>query len=535
MHTLLRKIQTTSILNLLTLLFAVTFLVYCNTLLNGLFFDDQQFIYENQAVQNFTISDFFTQSLTTGGGQLSNYYRPLLFTSFSLEYQLFGANGFIYHFSSLIIHICGGIVLFLFLHKLFKSRSLALLTSTLWLIHPIQTEAVSYASGRGDPLSFFFVILTLYLSLFSSTKIYIAALCTLVLALLSKELALVTPFLLFITRMVVQKNSTTQTLFISFKKAFPFFIIAGSYFLLRLTVLNFADTLNFYNGENIYSGSLYVRLLTFFELLPQYLSLLLFPKDLYMERDSNISIQATLSVISVLSFLGVLFLSIFSLVKRKSFPLLFFSVAWFGISFLPTMGIIPINGIFYEHFLYYPSVGFFLLCSYLFIKLYKKVSSLWQNILLIFLLGIFCLLGLRTISRNAEWRDAITFYEQTLTFAKSARIYNNVAMSYAESGQPEKAITAYTTAISLSDTYPETHYNLGNTYRELKKYKEAESSYKKALELSPYFYLSYIQLFNLYTMTENKKGQAYVTEEVEKLAEENSSFLPLLKQLRTHP
>ena len=154
MQNLLEKINSSYLLNLLSFLFLITFLIYSNTLLNGLFFDDEQFIYENYAVQNFQFSHFFTQSLTTGAGQLSNYYRPLLFLTFGLEYQLFGGAGFIYHLSSVLIHIGGGLILFLLLTKLFANRPIALLTSLLWLIHPIQTEAVSYASGRGDPLSF---------------------------------------------------------------------------------------------------------------------------------------------------------------------------------------------------------------------------------------------------------------------------------------------------------------------------------------------------------------------------------------------
>lgn len=532
-HTLLTKINQTYLLNLLSILFFATFLVYMNTLLNGLFYDDEQFIYENQAVQNFQITDFFTKSLTTGSGQLSNYYRPLLFLSFSLDYQLFGDLGFIYHLSSTVLHAGGGIVLFLFLTKLFQNRVLALITALLWLIHPIQTEAIAYASGRGDPLSFLFVLLTLYLSLFRTRKTIFFALLTFLCALLAKEIALVTPLLLFLTHLLSQGEFTKTNLIKTIKRTLPFFILAGGYFSLRLTVLNFANTLNFYGSENLYTQSLFIRLNTFFHLFPEYLKLLVYPTTLFIEREVTMDIQLQPTFFSLVSFLGVVGVSVLSLwvwIKKKS-PYLLFGVGWAGLSFLPTMGILPINGIFYEHFLYYPSVGFFFLFSYGLISLFKKIPPPAQTGLGILVLVMFCLLGYRTVARNAEWRDPITFYNQTLSHAKSARIYNNLAMSYAEAGEQEKALQTYQQAISLSDMYPETHYNMANTYLALGKITEAEKEYKKALNLNPYFYLSYVSLNRLYLQTGNTEGNKWVKEQVEKLVTQNKTFLPLLQQL----
>lgn len=533
MHHLLTKIQSTYILNLITLLFALTFLFYSNTLLNGLFFDDEQFIYENQAVQTFTISDFFTRSLVTGSGQLSNYYRPLLFTTFAVEYQLFGDAGFIYHLSSVVIHITGGILLFLFLDKLFRNRQLAFFTALFWLIHPVQTEAVAYASGLGDPLSFLFVLLTLHLSLFQTRKTTFFASVTLLMALLSKEIALITPGLLLLTHLVRQGKFTKLTLIKTLTISLPFIVITGAYFLLRLTVLNFANTLNFYGSENLYSGSLLVRLNTFFHLLPEYIKLLVFPKDLFMERDVVIDIQQKPTVLSVTSFLtliGITLLGLWQFFTKRS-VLLLFSIGWFVMAFIPTMGIIPINGIFYEHFLYYPSVGFFLLTTSLFLMVIKKISFAWQTLALLILCTVFLLLGGRTFARNSEWRDPITFYEQTLSYAPSARIYNNLAMVYAESGQQQKAVETYHKSLQLADVYPETHYNLANSYIELGNIGKAEEHYRKALELNPYFYLSHLALFQLYSQTEDETGKQNVLEMVKKLAEENPTFTTLLQQL----
>ena len=65
---------------LASLLFLITLFCYSNTFWNGLFFDDEHFIYNNQAVKSFDINNLFGKSLVSGGGKLSNYYRPVLFS-----------------------------------------------------------------------------------------------------------------------------------------------------------------------------------------------------------------------------------------------------------------------------------------------------------------------------------------------------------------------------------------------------------------------------------------------------------------------
>lgn len=529
---LIKRLESTSILYLVTILFALGFLIYANTLVNGLFFDDEHFIYNNQAVTTFSLPDLFGHSLSTGAGQLSNYYRPLLFTGFAFEYALFKDAGFIYHLNSMLLHIGATIGIFLILQKLFQNRFISLLTALLFLIHPVQTEAVSYASGRGDPLSLFFSVIAIYLSLRRSTRSYIFALFFFICALLSKELALITPGLLFLSHLFLEKTLSRKAFLKAFKKALPFFAISIGYFILRITVLNFSNTLNFHQTESIYTESLFVRLTTFFHLIPTYLSLLIFPKDLFMERDSLIAIQTTPTIASSLSFLSLLALAFFAFLKRNQYPILAFGLAWIGISFIPTSGILPINGIFYEHFLYYPSIGFFVILSWLLWIILKKIPSLVQNLLLLLLFFLILILSVRTIARNSEWRNPIVFYEQTLSYAPSARAYNNLAMAYAESNQLEKAVEKYRAAIQLVDAYPETRYNLGNVYVKTNNVKAAEHEYKEALRIDPAFYYAYIQLMGIYTAREDTAGQAWIIQEVEKIVAVNPSFEPLLTSLK---
>lgn len=528
---ILSRINTLNIFHVASIFFLFTLLCYGNTLRNGLFFDDEQFIYNNQAVQTFDLPRLLSKSLSSESGQISNYYRPLLFIGFSLEYQLFNNNGFIYHLDSFLLHFFGGLLLFLLIKKLFDDQLLAFLSTLLFLVHPIQTEAIAYASGRGDPLSFFFITLTLLLALSKNKKFLMLSFLTLTCALFSKEIALMSPGLIFIVILFQKKSFSRKVVINSIIRTAPYAVVAIIYFLLRITLLNFQNTLNFYNSSNIYSSHLLVRLLTFFNLIPDYLSLLIYPKTLFMERDSGVQIITTFTIPIIITLVCIIAVACTAIWQRKKHPLILFSLFWIFITFVPTSGVIPINGIFYEHFLFFPSVGFFLLCSYLLISGYKKANPILKEGIGIVLVLIIFLLCFRTFNRNLDWHDPITFYNQLLRHVKSPRAYNNLAMAYAEQDKPRLAIANYQKAIRLVDLYPESHYNLANAYVSIKNYKKAEEEYKKSLKISPNFYLSYIKLYSIYQRTSDNKGLQFVQNDLTRLGKSNPQFTILLENL----
>ncbi len=525
-------IHRTSIFNILTLLFCAGFLLYLNTFFNGLFFDDEHFIYNNNAVTTFSIPDIFSNSLTSGAGRLSNYYRPLLFTGFAFEYSLFGSSGFIYHLNSTLLHLFCGLLLYFILQRLFKNSFVSFLTALLFIIHPIQTEAITYASGRGDPQSLFFSLIAIYFSLRRTRISFFIAAVSLICALLSKELSLITPGLIFLCLFFEQPTFTRKYFLQILKYSLPFFLISFTYFGLRLTILNFSNTLNFYSYESVYTKSIFVRLITFFHLFPTYLSLLIFPKDLFMERDSTLTIQTFFTLSSLFTLFGLSCATVLAFLKRKKYPIFLFSILWISISFIPTSGIIPINGVFYEHFLYYPSIGFFLLFSYGTFLFLQKANQFLKNIVFLLLVLGLIFLSIRTVLRNTEWHNAIVFYEQTLHHAQSSRIYNHLAMAYAEKGDNKKAIATYKKAIALEDVHPETRYNLGNAYLEEQDLKNAEKEYKEALRIDPSFYFAHQKLMTIYRFQKDTQKEALLLQEIEKLVQINPTFLPLLQSLQ---
>lgn len=500
------------------LFIVIGFVLYANSFPNQMFWDDDDFILKNQFIQNWQyFPKYFSENVIAGAGLLSNYWRPMLLAVFSLEWHLWQDWSPGYHFVNTTFHITNAILLFFILFYLFKNRWLALLTSLVFLVHPLQTEAVTYVNSLGDSLSVFFIFLGIlsYLKFRISNKkalqsgFYCCSLLLYVLTLMSKETAIVMPALIFIADFFflarIQKNlSLKERLKKIIKAIWPFFVLAGLYILLRATALNFINTFNLYGEENVFTTNFHVRLFTFFKTLTVYFGLLFWPFNLHMER--SVEIATSLFSPSVI-FGGILFIGLLVLAftKFKKWPILSFGIFWFFIGLAPTSNLlVPVSGLLYEHWLYLPLIGIFLALIWLGISLGKKynLAKILLGLLIIFLI----FLSVLTINRNRDWRDPITFYNQTLEYApESYRVINNLGMAYADVNNYEKAEGTYKKAIALEPAGPVAYHNLGNTYRETGKNDLAIENFNKAIELDPWFIFSYNALGDLYL--ENKDYQ----------------------------
>jgi tetratricopeptide (TPR) repeat protein len=480
-----------------SILLLITFFIYGNTLKNQLFFDDEELIYKNAFTQNLKyIPQYFTTNMVAGAGKVSNMYRPILITSFALDHALWGNTPLGYHLTNILLHAINGILIFVLMQILLRNSRISFLTSLLFIIHPIQTEAIAYASGRTDPLSTMWILASIITFFKAAEKknsilLYICSTGFFVCAVLSKETAIVTPFILLLC-LYLKKLKPYVYIY-----SIPLFGISLIYVVTRLTLLNFSNSLNFYQTQTPYSNDVFIRIWTFFYVLLQYFWLIFFPKDLvYGHMVPDITSPINIWILG--SMLICLFIFYFSIKSSKKYPWVLFGWGWFFLFLLPSSGIIPINSIMQEHYLYLPSIGFFFLIACLCEEVRR--GNLYNKYLLIIVGIIICIpLSIRTGIRNADWHDPITFYSTDSNFSNDSLIMkNNLAMEYANKGDLTQAIEQYKTIITIADVYPNTHHNLANAYVTLGKYKEAESEYKKALAIDPNFTFSSIALENLY-------------------------------------
>ncbi|MEK7616298.1 MAG: tetratricopeptide repeat protein [Patescibacteria group bacterium] len=480
------------------ILILVGALIYGFNVTGQLLWDDIEWIATNPFVHSFSwdnIKHWFSGNVLEGIGLSSNYYRPFLFATFTFNYVMHGVHPVGWHVVSNLIHIANAILLVFLLMRLFGNRFLAFWVGLIFLVHPLQTEAVTYISGRGDPLAALFMLSALLLFLRGRR---VLPLVFLVLALLSRETAIMFPFLLMIVLIVQSKETFWRSLKKSFFQALPYVGVVTAYGILRLTVLNFDNTLNFFSSavSNPYTQSVFVRLITFLSILPTYGRLLLVPLGLHMDRAPAVYTSLTFWEVWVplVVLLGLLYVTYTTYRSHRTYAgVLFFGIAWFFAAISPMSGITPINAIMYEHWLYVPLIGPFTIIVYFLSRIsYRKAVIA----VLVLLTAWFSYLA---IQRNRIWSNPIALFEDILRYEPmSARALTNAANLYFEQGDTAMAEAYYRRAIATNTSFPQAYYNLARLHREQGRYTETLPLLRRALDLDPGFFYAYQELAIVY-------------------------------------
>lgn len=476
------------------IIIAAVVLVYFNSFKNEMLWDDENNIQRNAYIHDWShLKDIFTKNAIDGARQGSNYYRPFRSITYAIDYSLWKLNPVGYHISNTLFHAVCALLIF-FLMKEVLSLKVAFLTALFFAVHPVHTEAVTYISSRADPLSAMFLFLSLFLFVrhrkVNRKLFYGLSILSFLLAILSKESAGIFPFLLLVYLYFFDRFKKDDI-----KRLCPFFIISGLYIVLRLTALNFSDTIPENMPQPFYYLPFYIRLSTFLKTIPVYFGLLIWPIDLHMER----SVELAPSILEGQSFFGLaLIVGLFAagFLIRKKTRLLLFAISWFMISIFPNSNLIPINDLIYEHWLYISSLGFFMILSSVIgsMAFHKK-----SRIGIILIAALFMFYSARTILRNLDWRDPITLYQKTIPHKPdSARLHNNLAMAYIDAGMIDEAIIEYKKAIEVGDYYPQTHYNLANAYFEKGRFAEGMEELKRSLEIDENFIYTHEKLAAIY-------------------------------------
>lgn len=548
--------------------------VYAFNFNNALFWDDDDWIRGNIFVHDFShVKDIFTKNVLAGYGMNSNYYRPLLLLTFAFNYVMHGMAPFGYHLLSNGFHIANAILVFLLLLYVFKKRLPAFLAALIYVIHPLNTEAVAYISGRGDPMSVFFMLLALWLFVKAEEikkwtagrwALMGSSVVSVVLGILSRETAVLFPGLLLVFYIAfISKGGFWESVGRGLVKAIPYIALSAVYGILRLTVLNFHNTLNWYNQSNVYTEHLSYRLYTFGHALVEYFRLALVPVGLHMERYMQVNtsplqwpVWLGILIVAAIIAVGVIFyrnsksearntkqfpnvknskpkvseirsLDIVSNldIRISDFRIWFFSWAWFAVAIAPVSGIVPINALLYEHWLYLPLIGLCALAGFYLDKLFEIVKNTQLKMLLMLVLTIY--LGffvVMTVKRNIIWGDKIAFYEDIISYGyPTARIMNNLANAYSDTGQLDKAAQTLQAIIAGPEgrAYAQPYYNLGNIYQTEGDIAKAMEQYQKSVEVDPNFYFAYQNMAVIYARGGDWQNAAAMLEKVKSIRPED--------------
>lgn len=489
------------------MIFIVAFAVYANTLKSDFIWDDEYLILNNSQIKSFShLPNVFKTYVGFGSENINNFYRPVQEISDMVDYFLWGLVPFGFHLTNVILHSLVSLMVCVFLFFISGSFIAAAFAALIYAVHPVHTEAVAYIAGRADSLYAFFALLSLALFVrfaqgarenrFALWK-YVLSIACFVLALLSKEIIITMPLLIYLYLLYFEKGEGGS--YSKLKWAWvPYAVIVVVYGYLRLTVLSFADIA----PASVFGRiPLLLRLVTFFRTLLVYFGLLIMPVGLHMER--AIPISATIFSGEELASIMVVALIIWSACWsfRKN-RLVSFGIAWFFANLLPVSNIIPINSFLAEHWLYMASIGIFFIVGLGVKKVYEKIPAdnlvprLIFTVILALAVGFYAFL---TVQRNMDWKNEVSFFTSTLKYhPKNARLYLNLGNTYYEKGDVAKAVEQYKKSIEINPGYAVAYGNIGSAYLHEGNIEAAEEYLKKAINYQENYPIAHYNLGIIY-------------------------------------
>src|SRR5690606_10007284 len=185
--------------------------------------------------------------------QDTSYFRPLVFFSWFIEFKFLGQSTYVSHLINLILFLVNiGLVYGLaYLLAQIKGKTkpilLASICALLYALHPIQVETTAWVSGRFDLMATLFGLLACVLFVYQHYKakpslaFNIAIASMFFLALMSKELGLVVPIILFTLYMAISEGSFLESFKSFFKQYYILVVLIGLsfaiYYALRVDAM----------------------------------------------------------------------------------------------------------------------------------------------------------------------------------------------------------------------------------------------------------------------------------------------------------
>ena len=459
--------------------------VYTNSFKNEFVWDDEWIVGVNPQIRSFALLPkvFSTGLFQAYGVGEGSFYRPMQVLTYMVDYKLWQLRPFGYHLTNIALHILCALLLFAIVNTLVGDVRPAFIASLLFVVHPIHTQAVTYISGRADPLSVVFVLASLFC--FIKNK-RIASFAFFIFALLTKEAAAILPFFLALYLFSFKKMGTVPIRGLSpFSSIIPFFAVIGVYAILRQTALNFSE------GSFLAATPLALRLLTACKNVFAYLGLLIAPVGLHMSR-RVVFVESLLDFKVLSSLAGLALIGLWMFRMRKKSPVMFFFAGWFFIGIIPVSNIVPLNATLAEHWAYLPSMGLFALVGI-------GCARLGGPVVLFLVTACVIFYGFLTMERNKDWRNPLSIYTATKKYVPgNFRLRNNLGRLYFHKGMLDEAIGEYEASLLIQPLYAQAHSNLGVAYAAQGRHEEAIAEYKRALELDRRLLKTYRNMADAY-------------------------------------
>lgn len=448
--------------------------------------------------------------------------RPTLMFTYWVNFILSGDDPFGYHLVNVLIHAVNAGLTFLVLLRILaiagwerRARSIASgLAASIFLIHPLQTESVSYVAGRSESLESFFLLLAYVVFLYRRNESIRWREAALVMALFglavgAKENAVAFAGLLVLTDVSWPRPFSTDAL----RKNWRLYALMASFLPVALIAIFRLLSRSASAGFALHGLTWYQYGFTEARAVARYVQMAVAPFGQSLDHDFPISATITQhgAIFFLILWAGVLALALH---LRRRFPLACFGLLFFLILLVPTSSVVPVADPLVERRMYLPIIGLILIGVEILSRLRLRPPALVSTILVLTLVyGALC------YERNREWGDpeellasatrecvrnsrpyimlaeylisqnrcaaAIPYLEQGARKIPDATIYVSWGRALECLGDRRGAMQDLQKAAAMAPNSTEVFQLIGLLYGEMKMPEEAGMALRKAVEVAP--------------------------------------------------
>lgn len=406
-----------------------------------------------------------------------------------------------YHLQNLFWHVLNVYLLVKIGTMLGVGRIPGTIAASVLAVHPMGSEAVAWISGRKDLLCLSFQLLSFYCLLKmivekqSGRKSIIwgsGAVLSLILALLSKQVAVMMPGLAVVWLWLGSRNGLTASV-----RRMGWMIGALSLTVLVMAILQLrvSDAIEMADAPGFRDpGAVGVQRTWFNAVLTgswvwgEVHRLLLLPWDPTLER-RVIPVESLHDLRWLGGLLWTAAASGLCYTVRKQTGLVLAGYATIIIAWIPTSGVLPIAYLLADRYLYVPLVGYGLLAAGFWeAGVLRWPSSISRKRITAFMLLVIALMLMRTYVRCYDWRDDRTLLLRTIEqTGPTPRLIFGLGHAYQRQGEWDNAIEYFQQTLSMDPTYQEARLNLGFCYKKQGHIDRAEEMYRACLAYDPHY------------------------------------------------
>lgn len=499
-------------------------LAYANSIGGEFVFDDTDQIVTNQDLRSWTnLTKAFTTHVWSFRDQQSvvappplPYYRPLFTVLLTVEYHLFGLWPQGWHITSLLLHVLASVGVFYVIMPMSRRKLTALFAASLFAVHPVHAESVSWVSGMTDPLFTVFFLASLAIYLRSREARYLSrtptmgisreltiALVFFVLSTYSKETALSLVLLVFAYELLETRGNVAKRLEVASRRAFPFVAASLIYLIPRYIVL----------GEFMWTNPqapdrpLIHTLLTLPIVISSYLFHLIWPVGLSVTYNTRFITSAASPMFLLPAAMLIALSAVLFAYRARVSREVWLALLLIFVPLLPVLKLGQVSReeyLVFDHYLYLSVAGL----SYLTTIALAAISGFDKRVplpagRLKAALAAMCAILVVSVAvtgrENQSWSDSYALW------SNAARVrpeywapHYNLGVVLLEEKRFDEAFQALSRAVLLKPDEPDVFDALGRTYDAKGDRAGAISSFKSAIELEPAKFESLNNLGHVY-------------------------------------